>query len=87
MKKKKLTFLSAWAFTFACIIGWAAFIMPATVFLPRGGISGSILAFLLGGAAMCVIALCYHYLGNLYPTQGGIYNLVKSSICCCNLLF
>ena len=80
MKKKKLTFLSAWAFTFACIIGWAAFIMPATVFLPRGGISGSILAFLLGGAAMCVIALCYHYLGNLYPTQGGIYNLVKSSM-------
>ncbi len=29
---------------------------------------------------MCVIALCYHYLGNLYPEEGGIYQLVKSSM-------
>ena len=79
-QKKKLTPLNAWAFSFACAIGWAAFIMPATTFLPRGGINGSILAFLLGGAAMCVIALCYHYLGNLYPAKGGIYNLIKSSM-------
>lgn len=53
--------------------------MPATVFLPQGGIRGSLLAFVLGGAAMCVVALCYHYLGNLHPTQGGIYSLVKAS--------
>lgn len=53
--------------------------MPATVFLPRGGIRGSILAFVLGGASMCVIALCYHYLGMLFPDEGGIYSLVKSS--------
>lgn len=77
---KRITPLNAWAFSFACAIGWAAFIMPATTFLPRGGVRGSILAFVAGGAAMCVIALCYHYLGNLYPTQGGIYNLVKCSI-------
>lgn len=77
--QKTITPINAWAFSFACAIGWAAFIMPATVFLPRGGVRGSILAFVLGGAAMCVIALCYHYLGNLYPAQGGIYNLVKSS--------
>ena len=75
----RITPLNAWAFSFACAIGWAAFIMPATVFLPRGGVRGSILAFLLGGAAMCVIALCYHYLGNLYPEQGGIYHLLEAS--------
>ncbi|MBR1606076.1 MAG: APC family permease [Clostridia bacterium] len=79
-KQKKLTPLNAWAFSFACAIGWAAYIMPATTFLPRGGINGSILAFLMGGLVMCVIALCYHYLGNLYPAQGGIYNLIKSSM-------
>ena len=79
-KSKKISPLNAWAFSFACAIGWAAFIMPATTFLPRGGVAGSILAFLLGGAAMCVIAMCYHYLGNMHPDQAGIYSIIKSSL-------
>lgn len=78
--RKTITPLNAWAFSFACAIGWAAFIMPATTFLPKGGVLGSIVAFVLGGGAMCIIALCYHYLGNLYPEQGGIYNLIKYSM-------
>ncbi|MBR5110327.1 MAG: APC family permease [Clostridia bacterium] len=79
-KKRKITPLNAWAFSFACAIGWAAFIMPATTFLPQGGVTGSILAFIAGGAVMCVIAACYHYLGNLYPDQGGIYSIIKCSL-------
>ena len=79
-KKKSITPLNAWAFSFACAIGWAAFVMPSTTFLPRGGVTGSILAFLIGGAGMCVIALCYHYLGNLHPGQGGIYGIIKCSL-------
>ena len=78
-KQQKLSPLNAWAFSFACAIGWAAFVMPATMFLPVGGILGSTLAFLAGGAAMIIIALNYHYLSNLYPGMGGIYNLVKVS--------
>lgn len=78
-KQQKLSPLNAWAFSFACMIGWAAFVMPATLFLPVGGIMGSTLAFLAAGVAMSIIALNYHYLGNLYPTVGGIYNLVKVS--------
>ena len=54
--------------------------MPATFFLPNGGITGSVWGFVIGGAVMCLIALNYHYLGNMYPTQGGIYNLVKASL-------
>ena len=77
---QKLTPLNAWAFSFACAIGWAAFVMPATYFLPVGGITGSVWGFVIGGAMMCVIAMNYHYLGNLYPTKGGIYNLVKASL-------
>ena len=80
LSRKKLSPLNAWAFSFACAIGWAAFVMPATFFLPRGGLRGSTLAFLAGAAAMSVIALNYHYLGNLYPERGGIFNLVESSI-------
>ncbi len=78
-RRNKLSPLNAWAFSFACMIGWAAFVMPTTMFLPVGGITGSILAFLAAGAAMVIIALNYHYLSNLYPSMGGIYNLVKVS--------
>lgn len=85
MKKKmqaaqrKLTPLNAWAFSFACMIGWGAFVMPGTVFLPKGGIRGSLLAFLVAAVLMSVISLNYHFLGNLYQSKGGIYNLVKMS--------
>ena len=79
MTRNKLSPLNAWAFSFACMIGWAAFVMPATTFLPVGGILGSTLAFLVAGAAMVVIAINYHYLSNLYPSMSGIYNLVKVS--------
>ena len=68
---RRISPLNAWAFSFACAIGWAAFIMPATTFLPEGGVMGSIIAFIAGGASMCLIALNYHYLGNLYPDRGG----------------
>ena len=57
VNQKKITPLNAWAFSFACAIGWAAFVMPGTVVLPRGGVRGPILAFVLGGAARCVIAV------------------------------
>ena len=77
--RNKLSPLNAWAFSFACMIGWAAFVMPATTFLPVGGVMGSSLAFLVAGVAMAIIALNYHYLGNLYPSMSGIYNLVKVS--------
>ena len=77
--RNKLSPLNAWAFSFACMIGWAAFVMPATTFLPVGGILGSTLAFLVAGVAMVIIALNYHYLSNLYPSMSGIYNLVKVS--------
>ena len=77
--RNKLSPLNAWAFSFACMIGWAAFVMPATTFLPVGGVLGSSLAFLVAGGAMVIIALNYHYLCNLYPSMSGIYNLVKVS--------
>ncbi|GEM_PF-4329374 len=75
---KQLSPLNAWAFSFACIIGWAAFVMPATVFLPQGGILGSVLAFSLGAVLMGVVALNYHYLTQDCPVQGDIYSLVKT---------
>ena len=79
-QRRKITPLNAWAFSFACAIGWAAFVQPATRFLPVGGVTGSTLAFLAAAVAMSLIALNYHYLSNLYPAHGGIYNLVHMSM-------
>lgn len=62
------------------MIGWAAFIMPGTTFLPQAGIAGSLLAFAAAAVAMSLIALNYHYMSNLHPEVGGLYPLVKASI-------
>ena len=55
---KGLRFLSplnVWALSFGCIIGWGAFIMPGTMFLPNAGPVGTIVAMLLGACIMLVI--------------------------------
>lgn len=79
-KVSRWTMVEAWSFSFACMIGWAAFVMPATFFLPIGGVKGSMLAFLSATVAMIIVSLNYHYLANLYPRQGGIYNLVLNAL-------
>lgn len=43
-KKKLLSALSVWALTFGCVIGWGAFVMPGTTFLPSAGPLGTVLA-------------------------------------------
>ena len=78
--QKKLSPLNAWAFSFACMIGWAAFVMPGSMFLPQAGVLGTLLAFAAGTVAMIVVALNYHYLSNEHPQMGGLYPLVKASL-------
>ena len=78
--ENRMSPLNAWAFSFACAIGWAAFVMPGTFFLPKGGFWGSILAFAVATFSICVIALNYHFLGNLHKGPGGIYRLVHLSL-------
>ena len=77
---KKISPLNAWAFSFACMIGWAAFVMPATSFLPTGGIPGSVLAFLASGASMSIIAVNYHFLGNIETGTNGIFRPVEQTL-------
>ncbi len=40
--------LKAWSFSFACAVGWGAFVMPGTFYLKNAGVWGSILAFTFG---------------------------------------
>ena len=72
--------LKAWSFSFACAVGWGAFVMPGTFYLKNAGVWGSILAFTFGTVAIILIALNYHFVGNSHKGPGGIYRLVALSL-------
>lgn len=72
--------LKAWSFSFACAVGWGAFVMPGTFYLKNAGFWGSILAFAFGTVAIILIALNYHFVGNSHKGPGGIYRLVALSL-------
>ena len=72
-----LSVLGAWALAFGCAVGWGSFVMPGNTFLPIAGPVGTVLGICLGGVAMLVLGLNYHYLMNRYPDGGGAYTYTK----------
>ncbi len=78
--RRGVTPLNAWAFSFACAIGWGAFVMPATFFLKQGGLRGSILAFVAAMPAMIAIALNFHYLSSIREGGGDFFSLLENAV-------
>lgn len=58
-------------------MGWGAFVMPATVFLPLGGPVGVLLGMVIGGVLMLLIAYNYYYMMRRYKDAGGTYAFSK----------
>ena len=75
--QRYLTPLGAWAFSFGCAVGWGAFVMPGTTFLPVAGPLGTLIGLAVGAAAMFLIGRNYHYLIQHFPESGGAYGYVK----------
>ena len=74
---KYLSALAAWGLSFGYAVGWGAFVMPGTSFLPGAGPLGTLLGFLVGGVVMLVIAWNYHTLVSRWPCcrfQTGIHH-------------
>ena len=69
--------LNVWALSFGCAVGWGAFVMPGTTFLPIAGPFGTLLGMLLGGAIMLIIGVNYHFLMSRYPDAGGTFTYTK----------
>ena len=65
--------LGAWALAFGCAVGWGAFILPGTTFLPKAGPMGTIIGMSIGTVLMLVIAFNYHYLMNRHVGSGGAF--------------
>ena len=75
--QRYLSPLQAWAMSFGCAVGWGAFIMPGTTFLPIAGPLGTLIGLGVGALVMFVIGRNYHYLIQNFPEAGGAYGYVK----------
>ena len=74
---KYLSPLNVWALAIGCTIGWGAFSMPATKFLPAAGPVGMIISMAIGAAIMIVIAANYHFMIKKFPDAGGAFTYTK----------
>ncbi|MBQ6472181.1 MAG: amino acid permease [Victivallales bacterium] len=77
--KKYLSTFTAWGLSFGYAVGWGAFVMPATSFLPGAGPVGTVIGIFLGGLVMSVIAWNYHKLVVRHQCSGGAFNFVQDA--------
>ena len=75
---RHLSPLHVWSLAFGCIIGWGAFMMPGTTFLPTAGTLGTTLAMVIGAFVMVVISLSYSYMVSCYPKAGGEFVFARA---------
>ncbi|MBO7473543.1 MAG: amino acid permease, partial [Ruminococcus sp.] len=79
IKKPYLSKLDAWSMAFGCMVGWGAFVMPGTTFLPIAGPLGTIIAMLVSTLIMLVIGYNFSFLMNRNPGAGGVYSYTKEA--------
>jgi signal transduction histidine kinase len=61
------------ALSFGYAVGWGAFVMPGTMFLPGAGPAGTVIGILIGSVAMAVFAFNYHRMLQRATGPGGAY--------------
>ena len=72
-----MTPLMAFGLSFGFAVGWGAFIVTGSSFLPGAGPLGALIAIGLGGIAMVVFALNYYRLCLRFPGPGGAFAYTK----------
>jgi len=78
--QRYLSPLGAWALAFGCAVGWGAFVMPGSLFLPVAGPMGTALAMLIGAALMGIIGANYYHMMQRYPDAGGAFTYTKKEL-------
>ena len=69
--------VAVWALSFGCAVGWGAFVMPGTAFLPIAGPVGTTIGLLIGSLVMLVIGWNYIAMMKKYPDAGGTFSYAK----------
>ena len=75
---RHLSPLHVWSLAFGCIIGWGAFMMPGTTFLPTAGTLGTTAAMIIGALVMVAIAFSYSYMVSRHPKAGGEFVFARA---------
>ena len=76
---RHLSVFGAFAVAFGCSVGWDAFAMPWSTFLPKAGPLGTLLGLLAGGLVMAVIAWNFHYMIGRRLGPGGVYSYARDA--------
>ena len=71
--------VDVWAMAFGCMVGWGAFVMPGTTFLPVAGPAGTLIAMAIGVIVMLIIGFSTSWLMERSPRTGGIYLYTKEA--------
>ena len=71
--------VDVWAIGFGCMVGWGAFVMPGTTFLPIAGPLGSLIAMVIGALVMLIVASSISFLMEHTPRTGGLYSYTKQA--------
>ncbi len=71
--------LDVWAIAFGCTVGWGAFMMPGSTFLPVAGPLGTVIAMAVSVVIMLVIGANFFYLMRHKPGTGGVYAYTKEA--------
>ena len=66
--------VDVWAMAFGCMVGWGAFVMPGTTFLPVASPAGTAIALAVGMLVMLVICVSTAWLMRRSPRTGGVYS-------------
>ena len=74
---KYLSRLDVWSMALGIMVGWGAFVMPGTFFLPVAGPLGTIIAMVASTLIMLVIGANFAYLMERSPKTGGVYTFTK----------
>ncbi len=76
---KYLSPLAVWAIAFGCTIGWGAFFMPGSTFLPVAGPLGTLISICISVVIMLIIGTNFSYLMRNRPGTGGVYAYTKEA--------
>ena len=74
-----LSRVDVWAMAFGCMVGWGAFVMPGTTFLPVAGPAGTIIAMALSVLVILIIGSGMSWLIGRSPGTGGLYSYTKEA--------
>ena len=69
--------LDVWAMSLGVMVGWGAFVMPGTSFLPVAGPLGTAIAMIIGTVVVLIIAKNISFLMNRNPQTGGVYSYTR----------